>query len=106
MSKLEKKREKWERKHAKREKKRAEHGLPAGNEVFDEAHAFDKKTFEEIQKICIDDLNSGLRCRRPRDKNKEKKPHPRKIRCEIVGSEIEDADSDPYIVCCTICFCF
>jgi len=97
VTKIEKKREKWERKHAKREKKRAEHGLPSGNEVFDEAHALDEKSFEEKQKICLDDLKSGLRCRRPRDKKKEKTPRVRKIRCEIVGSEILDADSDPYI---------
>lgn len=97
VAKLEAKHEKWERKHAKRERKRAEHGLPPGNEVWDPEHAFDKKPFEEIKRICLEDLNSGLRCKRPRDKDKKKKPKPRRIRPDIIGHVMFDADIDPYV---------
>jgi len=97
VAKLEKKKEKWERKHAKRERKRAEHGLPPGNEVWDPEHAFDKKPYEELKRICLEDLNSGLRCKRPRDKDKAKKPKPRKIKPDIIGHVMFDADIDPYV---------
>jgi len=99
VSKLEKKKAKWEKKHAKREKKRAEHGLPPGNEVFDEAHCFDEIPYDDLQRMCIEDLNNGLACHRPRDKKKKKeKPEKkRKIRFEIVGYEMCDLDSDPYV---------
>jgi len=97
VAKLEKKKAKWERKHTKREKKRAEHGLPSGNEVFDKDQALAKKTFDEVKKMCIGDLYSGMRCRRPRDKTKEKTRQNRKIHCGIIGRCMINADSDPYM---------
>lgn len=96
-AKLEKKHDKWERRHAHREKKRAEHGLPPGNEVWDPKTALEDKPFEEIKAECLADLHSGMACRRPRDPERARTSRFKHLFCTIVSWTILDADSDPFV---------
>ena len=95
MTKLEKKRKDWERRNARRQRGRAENGLPTGNETFDETKVTKEKTFEELKAECKEDLFSGLCCKRP----KEKKAPKVVLKSTVVGSVLEVFNGELHIVC-------
>ena len=95
VTRLEKKRKDWERRNARRQRGRAENGLPTGNEVFDEKKMFKDKTFAELTEECKEDLFSGLRCKKPRE---EKAPEV-VLQSTVVGIQVEVFDGEPHAVC-------
>jgi len=98
VSRMERKRAKWERKHEKRERLLAAHGLPPSGEVWDPKLVDQKPTKDDVLNLCLSDLKSGLHCSKPRYSGveKERRPRERRIKFEIIGYVILDEDFDAY----------
>ena len=92
------KKHKWEKEMAKRNKKLAKRGLPPVTAEYDPTKP--KPTLDELKAMLKDDFEKGLCCRMSRDKEalRRKREGKLKLRCRVVGHVELNAELDPFIV--------